>query len=1430
MRGVKRSTLIVFFFILLSFIPVYATTLTDGITVYYTMDDDDLSGGFILDDVGSNDGNLNPTVNTGLDGVINEAFDFDSSGHIQTAHSSDIDTNSSTGSFTVSLWVNTTAKSATEALVYKGGNSSTAYWRVMFLSDDTIQFLLKDTSGDQCTYRTTNAVRTTGYQHIVVVRHGEGCSDSLLNIYVDGNKESLTQQTGGIANDVDTTEDLLLGIKPDGILSYVDEIDEFGFWRRNLSSSEITELYNSGNGLQYPFTPPPPSAQDTSLQVVEFDLTDFSFSSDSFVTATITEFNTTSTTDFSLLTAFNIDKLSVPGSQNKVYGRILVDNVVIHTELLRTVSGTGDEGSSGFFPLNFTVSGAGTHNITIQFRRTGNGVIEINDFDFQLIKFISGQDLNVRNKANTGQYTVDTSNLVKAFNWTINTDSNNIFIIDKQTISGTTTSILNAQFNHTDHNYVSPYISRYLSSSSDIGTTSNNWKHAETPADGNYSIMASTTAGVITVNVTVLDFDLQDSNNNTINSFQATNSSSSPSSPITLNAGSHLVLEQEFTPNSADSDSFLLLGSMSIQSDSGSQTPILVLNTTNTSLTSCFTKKERSLSSSSDIGNVYGSTLCENIVVNDTYTVQMWLIVPAGETVLLHDESFSGFQTKQFSISQSVPDPILIINTDLVNDTVDYNDAYLPINYNLTIGDGNTIDTFNCSLLVNGVVNETQYNRTDNTSYLFNYSVPIVEQDFTFEINCSNSEINSSTGAYNYKIDRIEPNIYTNGIINNTIFFVNIAHNITANVTCEDTNLFSCNSTIFEINVSNGQRSHIILNNFTENLTGGNFTFNFSLLVDSLNRTKYEWLIESWDDHNPVHKPHEKAKDIYKTNNYYKLQFKKGLVEVYSDDTLGYNIYDEDNKYRIEYTFKKKLNNKLYLKNSDGWVYRGNSRHKAHFVNTKLGKYFDLDSDYIKVKQVKRYLDDWEITLDVTKLKVKTNSIGDLNRATRQIFFNISEGFTFYAINNITGGQINNFTINVLNGTNLVQSKNTTIGNITFNITSGVYTTNITASGYANNNTGNLTFSAGGNYTYQMFAENSLFLFFYKEENGELIDDRNVTVKVINLANTSKEVVTDTGSAFISGFAPGDYEIIFNASGYMHNQYFTTITSSSTQTIDLYLVNNATGSLIVFNWADEKGRPITNAIMQRLRLVRISDNAYIVTGMSRTDDNGETSMNLEPNTVFYRFRLQDENGNIVYSGNSQQIFSNLVFFRVELIPDTFQSYSLVHGGKVTSLPIDWDNTTHIVSFTYSDTTGTTVRGCIRVIERTIFNENIYENCVNSSSATVQLNMSAHINNKSQYIAQGYIDTGTLYSQPTLQMMSISFGKNYQIFGNSGLFIAYLFIASMFLIGSTVSFSISVVFTVLSLLVTQMIGVSFFGWTLIVGIGFAGLFIAVVIKN
>jgi hypothetical protein len=81
---------------------------------------------------------------------------------------------------------------------------------------------------------------------IMVVDHATG-----VYLYVDNVLEA--SSLGALAATLNTTDPFLIGFYT-GIAAYMDgEIDEVGVWRRALTASEITQLYNSGAGLTYPF-------------------------------------------------------------------------------------------------------------------------------------------------------------------------------------------------------------------------------------------------------------------------------------------------------------------------------------------------------------------------------------------------------------------------------------------------------------------------------------------------------------------------------------------------------------------------------------------------------------------------------------------------------------------------------------------------------------------------------------------------------------------------------------------------------------------------------------------------------------------------------------------------------------------------------------------------------------------------------------------------------------------------------------------------------------------------------------------------------------------------------------------------------------------------------------------------------------------------
>jgi hypothetical protein len=81
-----------------------------------------------------------------------------------------------------------------------------------------------------------------------------------VEYYVNGSIQGTTQ-TGHVTNLKNSTGVFMLG-RPDFNFAgqYFDGMmDEVGLWNKYISTTEITDLYNSGTGIPYDAGGPPPS-------------------------------------------------------------------------------------------------------------------------------------------------------------------------------------------------------------------------------------------------------------------------------------------------------------------------------------------------------------------------------------------------------------------------------------------------------------------------------------------------------------------------------------------------------------------------------------------------------------------------------------------------------------------------------------------------------------------------------------------------------------------------------------------------------------------------------------------------------------------------------------------------------------------------------------------------------------------------------------------------------------------------------------------------------------------------------------------------------------------------------------------------------------------------------------------------------------------
>jgi hypothetical protein len=143
--------------------------------------------------------------------------------------------------FTISAWFN--FKSLSQqflAGVWKTSGAAHREWLFQLDSSNKINFFTSDNGSNETSVK-TSAVSTDTWYHILVTHDNTGSS---RHIYLNGtsvaNDSNVTVYQGGGNFQIGNTQN-----STDFMNGYVDE---FNFWARVLTASEIASLYNNGSG------------------------------------------------------------------------------------------------------------------------------------------------------------------------------------------------------------------------------------------------------------------------------------------------------------------------------------------------------------------------------------------------------------------------------------------------------------------------------------------------------------------------------------------------------------------------------------------------------------------------------------------------------------------------------------------------------------------------------------------------------------------------------------------------------------------------------------------------------------------------------------------------------------------------------------------------------------------------------------------------------------------------------------------------------------------------------------------------------------------------------------------------------------------------------------------------------------------------------
>ena len=208
-----------------------------------------------LDSFGTYHGTLSSTSFT--TGKFGSAFNF-TGGNINMGTGA---ANFGTNPFTISLWFYPNAGNNLQVLVAKGFTGGTD--KGFYLNTDNrynsnlngISFGL-NTGGTYRTIVTTSAFPYTAaaWNHLVVTRSGN-TTLIYLNGVLTSTANAQVAGTGDVSGDISNTgANMLLAQYGSGGLNFSGRMDALTMWNKAISVDEVTQLYNSGTGAQYPFT------------------------------------------------------------------------------------------------------------------------------------------------------------------------------------------------------------------------------------------------------------------------------------------------------------------------------------------------------------------------------------------------------------------------------------------------------------------------------------------------------------------------------------------------------------------------------------------------------------------------------------------------------------------------------------------------------------------------------------------------------------------------------------------------------------------------------------------------------------------------------------------------------------------------------------------------------------------------------------------------------------------------------------------------------------------------------------------------------------------------------------------------------------------------------------------------------------------------
>ena len=250
--------------------------------------------------------------------------------------------------------------------------------------------------------------------------------------------------------------------------------------------------------------------------------------------------------------------------------------------------------------------------------------------------------------------------------------------------------------------------------------------------------------------------------------------------------------------------------------------------------------------------------------------------------------------------------------------------------------------------------------------------------------------------------------------------------------------------------------------------------------------------------------------------------------------------------------------------------------------------------------------------------------------------------------NNLTNASISNFGYTIVSNTYSWNESGTANGtNAYIYLINGSYNITFNVSGFVTTSF-NVTISSGGtiNQTFRVYAENSIYFYFYNASSLLPVTTQNITVALSQGSTIISNTTNASGSLFMNNLTPGNYSLEVSTTNFNRYRAFVTVGNNSFQTFNVYLVPSTSSNNAVFTVVDiTTAAPIEGAVAS-IETQPFINSSYIFIGAVATDVTGSFNLNYVQNQN-YRLTISAA-GYVTKSFNLTPIISTT--YQVQLTP------------------------------------------------------------------------------------------------------------------------------------------------------------------------------------